>query len=102
MVDGCATQCASKLAAAAETKPAQKVLVSEAVKKSGRTLEPELRLGPDALELARMIVDDIKAAEDCLVRGNARGRREQPTEVEFESPSDFTVVVHDKYEFRIP
>ena len=25
-----------------------------------------------------------------------------PAEVEFESPSDFTVVVHDKYEFRIP
>ena len=42
VVDGCATQCAGKLAAAAEKKPVQKVVVSDVLKKSGRTLEPEL------------------------------------------------------------
>ena len=101
VVDGCATQCASKLAAAAQAKPVQKVLVSDVVKKSGRALAPELRLGPDALELARKIADDIKAAEAAASK-ETRGTGEALAEVEFESPSDFTVVVHDKYEFRIP
>jgi glycine cleavage system H protein len=101
VVDGCATRCASKLAAAARTKPARKVLVSDAVKKSGRTLAPELRLGADALELARKIVDDIKTA-DTVAFKETRGAEEALAEVKFESPSDFTVVVHDKYEFRIP
>ena len=75
--------------------------MSEVVKKSGRTLAPELRLGPDALELARQIVDDIKAAEIAASR-KTQGAGEAPAEVGFESPSDFTVVIHDKYEFRIP
>jgi len=101
VVDGCATRCASKLAATAETKPAQKLLVSEVVKRSGHTLEPELRLGPDALEFARRIVEDIKGAEATALDG-AQGAGEPPAEVKFESPSDFVVVVHDKYEFRIP
>jgi len=72
VVDGCATRCAGKLAAAAGAKPAQKVLVSEAVKRSGRILEPGLRLGPDALELARTIVDEIRAAETA-----ASGKRRE-------------------------
>jgi len=101
VVDGCATQCASKLAAAAGTKPVRKALVSEAVKESGRTLEPELRLGPGALELARKIVDEIMTAQAAESK-EAKAAREAPAEVEFESPSDFTVVVHDKYEFHIP
>jgi glycine cleavage system H protein len=101
VVDGCATQCASKLAAAAQAKPVQKVLVSDVVKASGGTLAPDLRLGPDALDLARKIVGDIKAVEAASPK-KAQGPEETSTEAEFESPSDFTVVVHDKYEFRIP
>jgi glycine cleavage system H protein len=101
VVDGCATKCASKLAAAAQAKPAQKVLVSGVVKASGGTLAPELRLGPDALELARKIADGIMAAGAAASK-ETQGTGEAPSEAEFESPSDFTVVVHDKYEFRIP
>jgi glycine cleavage system H protein len=101
VVDGCATQCASKLAAAAQMKPAQKVLVSDVVKKSGRALQPELRLGPDALQLARTIVDEVNAAEAAEAK-ETRAAEEAPAEAKFESPTDFKVVVHDKYEFRIP
>ncbi len=101
VVDGCATQCATRLAVAAQAKPAQKVLVTDAVKKSGRALEPGLRLGTDALELARTIVDGIKASETG-VPATTENAREAPPEAEFETPSDFAVVVHDKYEFRIP
>jgi glycine cleavage system H protein len=101
VVDGCATQCAGKLAAAIKVKVADKVMVSDVVKRSGEALAPELRLGPDALELARKIADDIDAAQ-------AAPFKEAPTpekalaEAEFETPVGFTVLTYDKYEFRIP
>jgi glycine cleavage system H protein len=101
VIDGCATQCASKLAASAQAKPVKKILISGLVKTAGRTLDPELRLGSDALELVGEIVDDIKAAEAAASK-EAPAPDQDLAEVGFESPSDFTVVVHDKYEFRIP
>jgi glycine cleavage system H protein len=101
VVDGCATQCASKLAAAVQARPVQKVLISGLAKAAGRTLDPALRLGPDALGLVREIVDGIKATEGAAPK-EAPAPDQALAQVEFESPSDFTVVVHDKYEFRIP
>lgn len=101
VVDGCATQCASKLAAAAEKKPAKKVVVSDVLKKLGRTIGSELRLDVDALELAGKIVDDILAA-GAGESEKAKGAPAPAIDVEFEVPSDFITVVHDKYEFRIP
>jgi glycine cleavage system H protein len=109
VVDGCATQCAGKLVAAAEKKPVQKIIVSEMLKKSSRTLETELRLDAGGLELAGAIVDDIKAAEaaEASKAQEAQAADRAPTagvsaEVGFEAPTDFIVVVHDKYEFRVP
>jgi len=109
VVDGCATQCAGKLAAVAEKKPVQKVIVSDVLKKSGSTLAPGLRLEADGLELAQAIVDGIEAAEAAEVAKaqdakalEAGGATAVPAEVVFEPPSDFLTVVHDKYEFRIP
>jgi glycine cleavage system H protein len=101
VVDGCATQCASKLAAAAEKKPAQKVVVSDVLKRADLVLAPGLRLDAGALGVAQTIVDDLKVAE-ALGSEMTPASGEAPTMAEFESPSDFTVVVHDKYEFRIP
>lgn len=100
VVDGCATQCAGKLAAAAGVKPAQKIVVSQVAKEAGAALPPDLRLGPEALELARTIADGIKGAQGALSQeAQAPG---QAAEVEFENPAGFTVVTYDKYEFRIP
>jgi glycine cleavage system H protein len=101
VVDGCATQCAGKLAAAAKATVAGKVMVSDVLKRSGATLAPELRLGLDALELARRIADDIKAAQAAR-SDEAQAPEQALAEVEFETPAGFTVVTHDKYEFRIP
>ncbi len=101
VVDGCATKCASKLAATAEARPLYKATVAEMVNKSGRALELELRLGADALELARKIADDITAALAAESKETG-GAGEASAEVEFEAPAEFTVVTHDKYEFRIP
>lgn len=100
VVDGCATQCAGKLAASVGAKPVQKVVVSRMVKESGTTLPPDLRLGSDALALAWRIADEI----DLVATGSeaTTGADQATTEVEFEAASDFVVVVHDKYEFRIP
>jgi glycine cleavage system H protein len=97
VVDGCATQCAGRLATAAGAKPVQKVVVSQVVKETGGTLPPDLRLGEEALALARRIADEIAATQAGGLTGLAA-----PDEQVFEPASDFMVVVHDKYEFRIP
>lgn len=117
VVDGCATRCASRLAAAANMRPARKVVVSDVIKMSGSTIEPGLRPGADALRLAQTIVEDLRAAEAAEIteaaeaaetgkgassQAAAEGSIETLSGAEFETPSDFFVVVHDKYEFRIP
>lgn len=112
VVDGCATQCAAKLAGAAGARVADKVIVSEVLKSLGAVLEEDLRLGPDALALARKIADEIDArersrAQATVRRGEAaaspsRTAASPSGAVAYEAPSDSVVVVHDKYEFRVP
>jgi glycine cleavage system H protein len=95
VIDGCATRCASKLATQVEAKPGQRVLVSDAVKASGEPLEASLHLGPGAMALAEAIVDEVMSA---LSAPTALPE----TTVSWDAPAEFLVVVHDKYEFRIP
>jgi glycine cleavage system H protein len=95
VVDGCSTRCASKLAAQLEARVDRKVLVSDAIKASGRPLESTLNLGPDGLALAQMIVDE-------LVRNLSTPAAAPETATVFESPTEFLTVTHDKFEFRIP
>jgi glycine cleavage system H protein len=94
IVDGCSTRCATKLAAGLNARIERKVLISDAVKASGGTLENSLSLGPAALELAQSIVDDLVHRPAPAV----------PMEqvAEFETPAEFLIVTHDKFEFRIP
>jgi glycine cleavage system H protein len=95
VVDGCGTRCASKLAAGVGAKPKQKALVSTLVKASGEHLEASLRLGPGEMALAKSIVADIVAAL------GAPETQAAPA-VAWEAPTDFLVVVFEKFEFRIP
>lgn len=95
VVDGCSTRCASKLAAALEAKVDRKILVADAVKANGRPLEPSLSLGPDGLALAQSIVDE-------LIRNLDAPAAVTETETVFEPPTEYLVVAHDKFEFRIP
>ncbi len=107
VVDGCATRCATKLAKTSGARISRVVLVSEAMDAPGTTLAPELRLGPDAIELARRIATGIEVAEATTeegaqtVDGGAAGGCETPR-ASFSEPTEFSVVTHDKYEFRIP
>lgn len=95
VVDGCSTRCASKLAAGLEARAARRVLISDAVKASGHPLDSTLALGPDGLALAQAVVDE-------LVRNlNAPAAVAEPETV-FEPPTEYLVVTHDKFDFRIP
>jgi len=95
VVDGCSTRCATKLATRLEAKVHRKVLVSDAVKAAGQALESTLSLGPKGLALAQSIVDE-------LVRNlNAPTATAEPV-ADFETPTEYLVVMHDKFEFRIP
>ena len=95
IVDGCSTRCASRLATGFEAKVDRKILIADAVKASGRPLESSLTLGEDGLALAQTIVED-------LVRNlNAPAAVAAP-ETAFEPPTEYLVVTHDKFEFRIP
>ena len=94
VVDGCGTRCASKLAAGVGAKPKQKVLLSTLVKASGEHLQASLRLAPGGMALAESIVADIVAALGAP--------RRQATPAAWEAPTEFFVVLFDKFEFRIP
>jgi len=95
VVDGCSTRCATRLATGLSAKVERKVMVSDAVKASGKPLGSTLRLQPDGLTLAQSIVDE-------LVRNlNAPAAAPEPV-AEFEAPTEYLVVTHDKFEFRIP
>jgi glycine cleavage system H protein len=95
IVDGCSTRCASKLAAAVEAKVDRKILVADAVKASGLSLESSLSLGPNGLALAQSIVDE-------MVRNLNAPATVAETESVFEAPTEYLLVTHDKFEFRIP
>ena len=95
VVDGCSTRCATKLAAGLEAQVERKLLVSDAVKASGQTLESTLSLSPKGLALAQAMVDEL------LRSLNAPADAAAP-HAEFETPAEFLVVTHDKFEFRIP
>jgi len=95
VVDGCSTRCATKFATRLEAKVHRKVLVSDAARASGQALESTLSLGPNGLALAQSIVDE-------LVRNlNAPTATAEPV-ADFETPTEYLVVTHDKFEFRIP
>ncbi|HEV2134324.1 MAG TPA: putative zinc-binding protein [Terracidiphilus sp.] len=95
VVDGCSTRCASRLAAGLEARVERKDLVTDAVKALGRPLESSLSLGPESIALAQSIADDL------LRNLNAPEATREP-DTSFEPPTEYLIVAHDKFEFRIP
>ena len=95
VVDGCPTRCATKLANSLGAKAAQKILVSEAAKAAGAELGKSLRPGPDALKFA-------EAAAAAFLAGLAKETVAGEAPAEFEPPSAFLTVTHDKFVFKIP
>jgi glycine cleavage system H protein len=95
VIDGCSTRCASKLAAAVEAKVDRKILVADAVKALDRPLDSSLSLGPVGLALAQSIVDE-------MVHSLNAPATVAETETAFDAPTEYLLVTHDKFEFRIP
>ncbi len=98
VVDGCSTRCASKFAESLDLKIDRKVLVADASKSSGLTLEPTLNLGANGLALAQTIVDGLVQS----LTAPASTTQPAAPSTEFPPPGEYLVVTHDKFEFRIP
>ncbi len=99
VVDGCSTRCASKLAESLDLKIDRKVLVADALKSSGLTLEPTLRLEANGAALAQAIVDGLVQS---LAAPAPAPSPSGTSSTEFPPPGDYLIVTHDKFEFRIP
>ena len=95
VIDGCATRCASELASRVQAKIEHKMLVYDHVKSSALPIEPSLRLGPNGLALAKTIADRL------IKDMNTPSARVEPV-ANWEAPTEFLTVTHDKFEFRIP
>lgn len=98
VVDGCSTRCASKLAESLDLKVDRKILVADALKTSGATLESTLRLEANGAVLAQTIVDDLVQSLTAPATAPPSGTRS----TEFPPPGEYLIVAHDKFEFRIP
>ena len=94
VIDGCATRCASKLAAEKELKVAEKIVVAEEAKSRGFDLGDGLRLGEKELALAEAI------AEEFLKEPEAEKVIE--SKISFPEHIDYEIYKKDKFIFRLP
>lgn len=102
VVDGCGTRCASKLTDALEAKAERKISISDELK--ARDLSPgsSLRLDAADLVLVNEIVDKL-VADLSAPAGQAPGTATSAEPADsWTAPTDFQIVVYEKFEFRIP
>jgi glycine cleavage system H protein len=71
------------------------MLVSDMVKASGESLEATLRLTPKGMAVAEKIVAQVVSALSAPSAQTASA-------VAWDAPTEFLVVVYDKFEFRVP
>jgi glycine cleavage system H protein len=92
VIDGCATQCASKLANRLQLKISRKVQVAEEAKQRGAAIGKSLTLGLSEVELAESLAAGL--LEEVPSAG--------ATTAAFALPGDYLEVEHDKFLFKIP
>lgn len=95
VIDGCGTRCASKLAAALNLKATRKAQVTEMAKKSAHELSASLVPSASDLQFARLCADHIMREEE-------HDESAAVGEADFEPPSSFITVTHDKFQFQVP
>jgi glycine cleavage system H protein len=93
VIDGCATRCASRLAAEHGLKVTRKVQVTEAFKEAGEPVGEALRPSPEALAACRRFAQALLAAAGPSPAGEAEL---------FETPVEYATVTRGKFAFRIP
>lgn len=95
VVDGCATRCASKLAAEKGLKIYRKMTVTEEAPKHGVKLAVEpLRLWEEELALCNVLADELISEETASDSTEAMGS--------YPVPADYTIYTKDKFIFRVP
>jgi len=92
VIDGCATQCATKLANGLELKIGRKIQIAEEVKRTGAALGKSLTLGPDELGLASTIAAALAKETAPLASATA----------DYATPQDYIEAAHDKFLFKVP
>lgn len=94
VIDGCATRCASKLAAEKGLKVSQKINVTEEAKSRNITLSNTLRMGEKELQLVQAVVEDLlKEPEQA---------ESEKQEITFPEHFDYETYKKDKFIFRVP
>ena len=96
VIDGCATRCASKLAAEKGLKVARKITVAEEAKKRDITLGNSLRLGSRALRL----VDELMAG--ILQEDEKKKQLKGDSGSTFPASFEYETYMKDKFIFRLP
>lgn len=96
VLDGCATRCASKLAAEKNLKIAEKLNISEEAKKAGVELGSDLRLSPKQTEFAHKIAAAYSADKNEDAENSGAGSEIMPLELHYQ------VYQKDKFVFRVP
>lgn len=95
VIDGCATRCASKLAAEKELKIFRKMTVAEEAQKRGTPIAVEpLRLQEPELALCTALAAELIKAE--------AGDASVDSGVAYPVPADYIVHKKDKFIFRVP
>ncbi len=95
VIDGCATRCASKLAAEKGLKVAKKINVTEEAKNKDITIGKALRIGKEEQKLVHMISEDILKEE-------YKKEKALDNNINFPESIEYEVYKKDKFIFRIP
>jgi len=94
VLDGCATRCASKLAAEKGLKVAKKITVTEEAKNRKVAVGKSLKLGDSDLRLAEAVVEELLKEEKP---------KESPAGQDFSTiVYDYETYKKDKFIFRVP
>ncbi len=94
VLDGCATRCASKLAAEKNLKIAQKINITEEAKANNITLSIGLHVGEEEMKLAKAIFEKLTAEQEVAAGAD--------NAIAFPQTLTYEVYKKDKFVFRVP
>lgn len=94
VIDGCATGCASRLAAEEGLKVVQKVQVAEVAKRAGISVGKSLTNDEGWAALSEAVLGEVRA--DVATSGSSGAA------TEFAAPVEYSSFTHDKFLFRVP
>ncbi|AFV01183.1 MULTISPECIES: putative zinc-binding protein [unclassified Dehalobacter] len=100
VIDGCATRCASKLAAEKGIKVSKKINIADEAKTNNIVLGENLVLGENELRLAGIVTDSLLKEEYKLLTKNEQNKAEDSSA--FPESFEYESYTKDKFVFRLP